>query len=236
MWKISDLKIQAKTNLKNKYWKAFLVTLLGLIISGGLTMGGVAARGETNQESMQRIRMFLTTHPGAFAMLIVLIVFVGLIGITVSICYSVYIVFPMQVGQKKYFIQNTQEKPEVGVMLFGFDQNHKNIAHVMFRKYLSIFLWSLLFIIPGIIKAFQYITIEYLLAENPNISYQEATSKSKELTTGHKMHIFGLFFSFIGWFILCGFTFGIGFVFLYPYIEATTAELYNTLKKNSTQS
>jgi len=96
--------------------------------------------------------------------------------------------------------------------------------------FLSILLWTFVFIIPGIIKGYQYRYVPYLLAEDTSLSPKEALSKSKQMTMGHKLDIFVLDLSFILWNLLGLLTFGISAYFVAPYVEATNARLYNVLK------
>lgn len=91
-------------------------------------------------------------------------------------------------------------------------------------------LWSLLFWIPGIIKALSYSMSMYILAENPQMGALEAINRSKAMMNGHKMDLFVLQLSFIGWHLLGAFTFGIAYVWITPYISATTANFYNSIK------
>lgn len=91
-------------------------------------------------------------------------------------------------------------------------------------------LWSLLLWIPGIIKALSYSMSMYILAENPEMGALEAINRSKAMMNGHKMDLFVLQLSFIGWHLLGAITFGIAYVWVMPYISATTANFYNSIK------
>lgn len=91
---------------------------------------------------------------------------------------------------------------------------------------LFIWLWSLLFIVPGIIAAYRYRLAPYLMAENPNLGIREAVNMSKELMAGNKWRLFCLHLSFIGWGILSALTCGIGDLWLNPYIYAANAAFY----------
>lgn len=91
------------------------------------------------------------------------------------------------------------------------------------------FLWTLLFIIPGIIKSISYSMSYYILAENPELSASEVINRSKELTQGHKWDIFVTYLSFIGWGILACLTLGIGYLWLTPYMNITMANVYKQL-------
>ena len=96
------------------------------------------------------------------------------------------------------------------------------------------FLWSLLFIIPGIIAAISYSLVHYIKLDNPELSELEVIKKSKQMMQGHKMEYVLLSLSFIGWAILGIFTFGILYVWLIPYINVTMANFYNKLKQEIT--
>jgi uncharacterized membrane protein len=100
----------------------------------------------------------------------------------------------------------------------------------MFLMGLFISLWSLLFIIPGIIASFSYAMAPFLLHDNPEISGYEAIRRSKAMVKGHKFDLFYLLLSFIGWGILCLFTFGIGYLWLMPYMQTSVASFYDDIK------
>lgn len=92
--------------------------------------------------------------------------------------------------------------------------------------WLLIFAWSLLLIIPGIIAAYRYAMAPYIMAQNPDIGVMDAIGQSKELMRGHKGRLFWLSLTFIGWVLLSVLTFGIGFLWLNPYMEAAQAAFY----------
>jgi len=92
--------------------------------------------------------------------------------------------------------------------------------------------WSLLFLIPGIIKAFAYSQTFFILQdpEFKDLTGDEAITKSREMMNGHKMEFFILSLSFIGWYILVGLTFGILLLYVAPYVQQTMAQYYLKLK------
>ncbi len=92
------------------------------------------------------------------------------------------------------------------------------------------FLWSLLFIIPGIIASFRYSMAFYILADNEDMTAMDALRASKEMMRGNKWKLFKLDLSFIGWIILSALTFGIGYIFLSPYMQTATANFYEYLR------
>ncbi len=120
-------------------------------------------------------------------------------------------------------------KPEVGDAFSGFDDFWAAFK-VNFLVGLYTFLWSLLFVIPGIIKGFSYSMSMYVLAENKGMSARECIERSKQMTEGHKMELFVLGLSFIGWALLGTLTFGILYIWLMPYMQATYANAYNLLR------
>ncbi len=113
--------------------------------------------------------------------------------------------------------------------LFAHFNNWKTIVVTRLLSRTFILLWSLLLIIPGIMAAYSYAMTDYLLAEHPEMTAREAIARSKELMNGNRFRLFCLQFSFIGWAILCAFTFGIGSLWLNPYIEAATAAFYKEI-------
>lgn len=95
-------------------------------------------------------------------------------------------------------------------------------------------LWSMLFVIPGIVKSFAYSMAPYVLAENPTMTAREALRISKEITKGHKFEIFVLQLSFFWWHLLGMITFGLAYIYVVPYIHATMANFYNSIKSAET--
>ncbi len=105
---------------------------------------------------------------------------------------------------------------------------HKLVGTVLMEVY--IFLWTLLLIVPGIIKSFAYAMTPYILEEHPELSANEAIDKSQAMMRGHKFDLFYLYLGFVGWAILSCLTCGIGFIWLVPYVRTTVAGFYYDLK------
>ena len=125
--------------------------------------------------------------------------------------------------------------PEVGQMFTGFDDFFAAFK-VTFLVGLYTFLWSLLFVIPGIVKSYSYSMALYILADNKGKGARECIAESAKMTDGHKMDLFVLHLSFIGWALLAPFTLGLLYIWLTPYMNAATANAYETLKAKSEQS
>ena len=118
-----------------------------------------------------------------------------------------------------------QKEPEIGT-LFGYFKHWKTTAVANLLQGLYVFLWSLLFIIPGIIAGYSYAMTNYILAEHPELTASEAIEQSKAMMTGNRWRLFCLQFSFIGWDLLCALTLGIGNLWLRPYKQAAEASFY----------
>ena len=120
-------------------------------------------------------------------------------------------------------------KPEIAELFQHFNK-FWGAFKVTFLTSLFTMLWSLLFVIPGIIKGYSYSMAMYILAENPDMPALEAIDRSKKMMDGHKMELFVLNLSFIGWAILASFTFGLLYIWLMPYMYTTYANFYKSLK------
>lgn len=122
-----------------------------------------------------------------------------------------------------------REDISVGDVFKGFNITGKAVWLNIITNFF-VFLWSLLLIIPGIIKIFSYSMAPLILADNPNLTAREALAESKRIMEGHKFDLFVLQLSFFWWYLLGAITFGIAYVYVVPYFEATMANFYNEIK------
>ena len=128
------------------------------------------------------------------------------------------------------------EKVEFSDMFNGFQNFGHNLGGYWYM-YLFLFLWTLLFYIPGIIKGYAYFMAPYILMDQPEIDATEALEKSKQMTNGHKMDLFVMHLSFIGWALLSVFTFGLlSFFYVVPYMMLTSAGYYVVLRNQEIYS
>ena len=228
MWNRSELKSNAKLALKANYWKAVLVGLiLSFILGSGSTAAQNSARSSTDGlTDIDPVMVFTVIG------IILAAVFVAMV---ISILLSIFIWNPLEVGCQKFFINLSRVLAYI--RKFPHLINYSSAAHIgmiMFLRGLFTGLWMLLFIIPGIVKSYEYMMIPYLLAEHPEMTRQEAFAESKQMMDGNKWDAFVLDLSFIGWTLLGVCTFGILLVFyVEPYIYLTRAELYHALKNNN---
>ena len=135
----------------------------------------------------------------------------------------------IEVGYAKFNLNLVDKLEGTFENLFAYFSYWKTTAVAKLLRSIYLLLWTLLFIIPGIIAALSYAMTEYILAENPEISAGEAINLSKQMMDGNKWRLFWLRLSFIGWDILCGFTLGIGYLWLNPYKQAAEAAFYREI-------
>lgn len=161
--------------------------------------------------------------------LTILIAAVVVSGITVVIDSA--LIKPIIYGGKRFFHKNLDEPAKVANLMYVFDHNHTTVFKTSLCVTVFEFLWSLLFIVPGIVKHYEYKMIPYLLTENPEMTRKEAFAESKRLMKGNKWKAFVLDLSFIGWDILSLCTCGIlGIFYVNPYKNAAEAALYEAVK------
>ena len=117
----------------------------------------------------------------------------------------------------------------IGGLFYGFNDFGRIVGTKLLQAIYT-FLWTLLLVIPGIIKNYSYAMTDFILKDQPELANNAAIEKSMAMMDGNKMKLFLLDLSFIGWAILCLFTFGIGFLFLQPYVQSAHAAFYEDLK------
>ena len=127
------------------------------------------------------------------------------------------------------------DKPEIKDIFSGFS-NWWISVKVYFFQGLYTCLWSLLFVIPGIIKGIAYSQAMYIASESPNMTAHDALRESERLMDGNKMRYFVFQLSFIGWWILCGITMGIAAIWVIPYYNACLATFYIDIRPSTSGS
>lgn len=138
---------------------------------------------------------------------------------------------PLSVGLCMVYLGLTEgKKAEVGTLFKGFQVFGKSIW-LSVLIYVFTFLWSLLFVIPGIVKTYSYSMANYVLADNPEMTAREALRESKEIMKGHKWELFVLHLSFILWNLLGVITIGLAYIYVIPYMSASVANFYQKIKR-----
>ncbi len=148
--------------------------------------------------------------------------------------FAAFLINPVEIGINRFFFKNLDENSDVAELAYGYDNGYLNNVKILFIRDLQLLGWFMLFIIPGIVKCYEYRMIPYLLAEDPTMSKKEVFARSKELMQGQKWRSFVLDLSFIGWDILSVLTLGLLSIFyVAPYKFATQAALYEALRYGS---
>lgn len=143
---------------------------------------------------------------------------------------DIFLLNPFSVGVDRFMLKSVDDTAQVKEISYGFDHCYKNIVTTLFHRDLQIFLWALLFIIPGVYKKYQYRMVSYIMAEHPDMEYKRVLQMSKDMMNGHKWKAFVLDLSFILWHILGTITCGIVEIFyVQPYQQLTCAALYRRL-------
>lgn len=148
---------------------------------------------------------------------------------------SLFVLLPLAVGYSnsmRVLLETGDNRLTNNSFSLGFG----NWLHVVWGMILStiyIFLWTLLLIIPGIIKSYSYALTPYILVEHPEMSANEAIEESMRLMDGHKFDLFYLQLSFIGWAILSILSLGLGFFWLIPYQMTAQAAFYRDIKNEA---
>lgn len=157
---------------------------------------------------------------------------IGLLLFAVAVAFGLFVANPLVVGGRRFYLENQYENGKLNRLGFIFKKGYYgNTVLTMFLKDLFIGLWSLLFIIPGVVKSYSYWMMEYMLAENPNLSHERAFEISKQTMNGQKWDVFVLDLSFILWGMLSTITCGlVGIFYVNSYVDATKAQLYGFLR------
>ena len=231
MWTRELLKSNAKQALQGRYWRSFWVCLvLSFVGLGGASASSGSAARQTvdtaGGDTASIYDMFSNIPDNMLAALAV----GAFIGAVISICWVLFVLYPLKVGRCRYFMESRQSLTPASTVVSTFRQPYGNPIIVQLLTNLKVFLGFLLLIVPGIYWDYCYTLVPYLLAENPYMSATRAMELSKQMMDGEKWNTFVLQLSFIGWYLLCSITFGIGFIFLEPYVQATFAELYAALR------
>lgn len=214
-----DFRAWAREALRGHWAPAIGVAFVGTLLGGGVDLTSYVTQVTYNVESGTSSTGLLDfISRDVWAMLVTITVVSSLLAIIIGGAITL--------GMCTYNLNLVNRRESRFSDLFS--QFHRLWAGfcMNFLTGLFVFLWSLLFIIPGIIAAYRYAMVPYLMAEFPELGVLDAMRESKRLMTGSKWRLFCLQLSFIGWSILCLFTMGLGTLWLNPYTMAAEAAFY----------
>ncbi len=202
------IKENGKLHYQNNKWQNVLVILINTLIVGGV-----------------QVVVNLSGDDWVLAMFMSL----------VSIAVSLLVVNVITLGSMTWFHRAIKtEGLNMEEMFWPFKEDYGGNVLMMFLISLYTALWSMLFVVPGIVKGYSYSLAMYIKSENPNIPASKAIELSTRMTNGHKMDLFVLDMSFIGWAILSAFTLNIlGILYVIPYQYASKAFAYEEIKEEA---
>ena len=190
MWTREELKTRGKAAFLRNYWICVVAALILTLLVGSGTSNSGNSNNDSNQTNSVGISGFTISSDNfnveSFAerftplgpVKFVFTVFSGIVLLVIGLAFiliRIFVLAPFEVGGSRFFIENSMEKAGLGNILFGFQNGYYGkTVWTLFLKNLYIFLWSLLLLIPGIVKAYEYHMVPYLLADNPELSTQEA--------------------------------------------------------------
>lgn len=216
----AELKMKAKNQLGNhifgeKWLIAAVVSLVAFLLGGQLLSSGV------------KITQQFLTQDGSG------ILNISLGGASAGVSFVTMIVSgPLTYAVQKMFLKQARDNEVMKFedLLCGFKEDFANLFLIDFISGLKAMLWGLLFIIPGIIKAFAYSMAFYIKADNPGYDWRACLAESEKMMKGHKGELFVLELSFIGWQIVGALCLGVGIYWAVAYSEAAKAHFYESIK------
>lgn len=223
----ADFRRIARESLSGKWGLALGTGLIASILGGTIGSGdsSISFNSSVLEQRLSSGDLQNLFYSNTFRQLLPLFFIIGSIAVVWSLVLTI-LGGAVSLGYARFNLKLTDGQPVRFDDLFS--EFHRILPGfcLRFLTGLFIFLWTLLFIIPGILAAYSYAMAPYILAENPDMTAREALAASKEMMQGNRWRLFCLGFSFIGWGLLCALTLGIGFLWLRPYEEAAHAAFY----------
>lgn len=225
MWTRAQLKSNGKMAFTRNYWSCVVVSLLVGLLSGGMATNFTTQFNYDFEKRSFRWESVSSTAWLVFAALFLII-------LVIATCYTILVGNLVRIGGARYFLENREHETNMGQVFFGFKNGrYANNVLIMLLRDVYVFVWSLLLIIPGIIKSYEYLLVPYLLADNPQLDRKRVFRLSAQMMEGHKMEAFVFGLSFFGWVLLGVFTCGVlNTFYVNPYMEASWAEFYTAVK------
>ena len=207
-----DMKMHARESMRGVKPSPLLVTLVYLLISSCVTL------------TINTDELYMAIYTGTLRITSSRALLLGVALLIVALFIAV-----VQFGYTKYSMHLCRGlKGGIGTLFDGIPIAGRVIG-LYIVKNIFIFLWTCLFIIPGIIKTYAYAQAERILADNPDVGILGALRQSQEMMRGEKLELFILELSFLGWMLVSVFTLGILFIWLTPYMEVTRSRFYDSL-------
>lgn len=218
-----DYRQIARNNLQNNWGLSIGVAVIAYLL-GGLLVGSSFIPSIEYKIEGQSISRFSDLLKVTLSTVGVTASFSSLLGLVQFIIGGV-----VELGYAQYLLkQYSRQDPQWNDLFSKFDYFGAGFCQKFLRS-LYTFLWGLLFVIPGIVKSYAYAMTPFIMADNPNLTANEAITASREMMDGHKGDLFWLELTFIGWDLLAALTLNLGHLALNPYKNAARAAFYREL-------
>lgn len=215
--KASDYRAIARERLAGKWKTAVIVALIAWFLGGLIVAANANINFKIDEETTVYVPTIQSWLLNTLRISTIMLIVNFIIGGVVRQGYAVHLLK-----------QHDGEAAEINDLFSQFHRFGDGFCLKLLEG-LYVALWTMLLVIPGIVATFKYAMAPFIMAENPEMTASEAITASKQLMEGHKWELFCLNFSFIGWELLGSITFGIGALFVTPYMNAAYAAFYRNL-------
>ena len=218
----SDMRKAARENLRGNWGISLGVTLVAALLGG-------TAMDITGGNTFRYIFNYASNGTGELPALLRTILVPVLSGVGIWGLLTFLVGGTVELGYAEFLLRQYRGEPLTFDVLFSqFDRFGTGFAQHFLRS-LYVALWSILLVVPGIMKNYSYAMTPFILAQHPELTATQAIDWSQELMEGHKMDLFILDLTFIGWGILAGILWNLGHLALNPYRNASHAAFYRQL-------
>ena len=251
MWTRAELKFRAKNTIRKYFWPALAASMFNSLFNsnGGSTGSSGAQAGANISEEMglefeeifsggigsviSELPQILNNIITSIDSVMTSVFLIGaLIGLAIALAVGVFVAPVIEVGKNRFYMKSRQMGRAAGMrcLFWGFKNDYLNIIWTMLVRNVLVAIGTFCFVIPGIYLAYCYYMVPYILAENPDMRTSDVLRMSMDMMRGNKFSTWLLKLSFVGWWILGALACGIGTYLVFPYYDATFAELYAVLR------
>lgn len=244
--KSKDFKSRAREALQGNWFISIIAGLIATLLGGTSMGGGISFNveyktdgGTENPDGVIAMiksindQQQIPANPDAFAEMFMVFFSAMLVGMLIAFVFQLIIGSGVAVGYARFNLDLMESYPlKLSTVFSGFDRLKTAICANLLM-YIRVLIGTVFFIIPGILMAYSYSMVNYVIADNPDMTAREALRESKRIMKGNRWRLFCLCFSFIGWMFLGIFTLGIALLWVIPYQQASVAAFYKEAKKNA---
>ena len=232
----SEFRRRARESLSGNWFVAVIAGFIASLL-GGVGAGSGSVSFDFSSEDLEGVDLEAILYDLGITkeMLTVFLAFIGVLAI-VGFVYSIICLIigsGVSVGYAKLNLDIVDGGSASVGTIFSMFGRWKSALWARILVNIRVMLWSLLFVIPGIVASYSYAMVSFVLADHPEMTASEALAESKRIMKGNRWRLFCLNLSFIGWSFLCIFTLGIGYIWLLPYTQVANAAFYREVKSST---